>query len=278
MADNQLAGSTEEATSVADKFFNTSTEEPLAPTEEEAVESVEADDVENNSEEVEEAESNDDAEATEVESYYVDLDEQNNVTVQLDGKEYTKAELNEFRLGNMRDKDYRQKTQKVAEAKKQAEAEQAQNSANAQALESVWSDVESVISEWAPEELDRLKQKRDQVLASSKPDPSQKFASSLAEFAQTDPTWLDGGQATAQFNEVTSRMSKYVEGQGISAEELQTLSPRMLQVLNHASQLEGMKVKNDTFKAKAKKLPVQTKPARKAAKPAPKSRAAKFYS
>lgn len=276
MADNQLTGSTEETAGDAAQFFNTSTEEPLAPTNEEAVESVEADDVENNSEAVEEAESTDDAEAAEVESYYVDLDEQDNVTVQLDGKEYTKAELNEHRQGNMRDKDYRQKTMKAAQELKQAEAMQSQNNENAKALETVWSEVESVLSEWAPEELDKLKHKRDQVLASAKVDPSQKFASSLAEFAQSDPTWLDNGQPTAVYTEVASRMTKYADGQGITAEELQAMSPGMLQVLNHASQLEGMRAKNETVKAKAKKLPVQTKPRKKAA--APKTRAQRFYS
>jgi len=267
MEDNQLdVGSTEAVADTA-TYFNTSTEEPEAPTEEEAIESTEAEGVENNSEEAEGEEPS----AEEVESHYVDLTDYKDATIKVGDKEYTVSEIEENRLGGLRDKDYRQKTQKLAEGQKQIKAERDQLSVNAKALDSVWSEVEAFVSEWEPEKLDALKQKRDEALKASTVNHEQELGKSIAEFASTNVEWVDGGKFTPAFTEATSRMQKYMQDQGFTESDVQSLSPRMLSAIYDATRLGDMVAKNEAFKKKAKKLPVVTKPKPSKKSVAPKS-------
>ena len=274
-----------EAVEPAQLFYPSEGKEPIAPTGTDDVEAEEVEETESGSE-VEPDEDADKDEKTEGEdSYFVDLDEQESITVQLKGKEYTKSELEEHRLGYMRQQDYTKKTQEAADLHKTANAKIAEVQATKAAMVALLDEAEALVGEWEPEKLKALQEKKAKLLADSenlaaqngrKPEEVQAV---MTEFWQSRPEWVseDGGM-TDSYKEAANGLLKYIVDNGGSPEELQYYDSRHLQMAYKASQYDKMKAKNDALKKQAKTVPVTPKPsARPVGKPEPKQLHNLFY-
>lgn len=244
-------------------------------------------------------------EESESESVEVETEEQDQETlyVEFDGEEHSLDDVREWKAGHLKNADYTQKTQALAEERKTFEAErEAERKQIAEATVKVsdladqlevlvaedqeidWADLK----EYNPDEYikqkelaDKRKAKLDEIKAARQApvDSPEVLQAEQKKLFDANPGWMEDGKPTKQFEADTKLMQEYAINSGIAPEEFAMITrANLLQIILDAAKYSEVKKKAVETKAKREKVPVVTKP--KAAKPKqpPKSMADVFYS
>ena len=133
------------------------------------------------------------------EEFFVDLDTEDNISVRIGGKEYTREELEEHQKGYLREQDATKKWTEAANIRKKAEIE-------IESLKGISSDVavlldeaQSIVSEWEPEKLEEFKSKREKVFegasGAAESIAQDRLNSLVNGFANSQPGWVLRWQA-----------------------------------------------------------------------------------
>ena len=266
----------------ADAFYGTTTEEPTKPTDEvETVMAVEDTAPVKVEPEPEEAETDED-QATENEG------ESEELYVELNGEEVSLSQIEEWKLGNLRQSDYTQKTQALADKTRGVEAEALALKESQQLLSDKLTLIESMISEdtltdeevkdmreYEPDNYIKYTEKlaaRKELLNSSKKSaaPSVDVKQEQQRLVEIFPEWISEGKATDIYISDMNQLGDFYTKEGFTQENIDIVNSSAL-IAKSLVELARMKTKSgaiETTKKMVKKAPTITKPrARSASKP-----------
>lgn len=243
--------------------------EEAPETEEETTEEVEA--VEE-SEETEEAE-----EAAEVES---EIDDQEELYVEIDGREVSLSEIKEGLDGGLRQSDYTRKTQALAEERKAFEAEREAFREQASGVGDLAANLQAIIDqetlspedlqelrEYEPEEFIKYQDKmtaRKEALEKAKkvqPVSDVDVAAEKRKLWDANPAWMKDGKQTQAFTDDMNALQSYAAANGYTDEEISGIShARHWETLLKAAKFDLLQKKNSSIEKRVRKAPVTTKP------------------
>jgi len=269
MADNLV----KEPVSPSDIFYPETEIEPLEPTieaegEEATEDDVEAVEVEAELESEEEAE--EDAEELD--------DESENTYLELNGKEYSLAEVEKWKNGHLMQADYTKKSQLNAKESKALAEERLELDGEKLKVADMVTELEAIISldetDWTelksydPEKYIELKELDDKRKAKVKELKGSQTAGLthdelLAEkdtLFSNNPDWLKEGELTETYTKDIQRVQTYALSVGYTAQDLQGIvKASHWKALLDASK-KTIKPKKSLLEKKIKKAPLVTKP------------------
>lgn len=249
------------------------------------------------------------AEATEVEQSTDTVDDdssevaddsetdEESLVIQLEDREITLAELREWEQGNMRMKDYTQKTQVLSEQKKALEGLQASYDEKVQQAEAMIEAIESLEAELPKPDLDYLRDtdpseylKQKEMLESrtAKMEKAKKDLAALKQkelnalvaneqklLIESNPHWKDPKVMEAEIK----LANDYILEKGFTSDEAaQLVNHKMINALRDAAKYEKLKSEQANVEKRVRKAPKVVKPAVRKTKPAqPKSVADQLY-
>lgn len=213
------------------------------------------------------------------------------LVVDLNGREITVQQIKDWESGSLKQKDYTQKTMALADDKRAWEADK-QKSINdyvsekhdglddgIATLEAIISESDTAIDwndlrEYDPSEYlkqteiksKRLKAVEDAKALRNKPPVSQLDNPEYVKQQQdilkeANPNWLDkeGNQTVAHTNDI-KMLSEYMDEAGYTSDEQKGMDAKHYNTLLDAARYRQSLKKAETVTAKIKKLPVTTKP------------------
>lgn len=267
--------------------------EPVEPTEEvEAkasddapAEEVEADEVAK-AEELEETEKADSEEPHEAEDEGQDSQEDDELYIELGDEEIPLSQVEEWKSGYMKDKDYRQKTMALAEQRKQFEAEREQFEKMQNQLKERIVELEAIVTEdesgidwdelreYEPEKYIEQKEKfekRKKAIEEAKklrqeaPTSNVDVKAESKKFFDKHPEWGTMEAPTQQFEADAKLIQDYMQKQGFTNEEVQQIqTAHAWETVLRAARFDAKQDKVNTAKKKVRKAPVVTKPKKSA--------------
>lgn len=224
--------------------------------------------------------------------------------VDIDGREITLKQIKEWEEGELRQSDYTRKTQALAEERRKFEAGKEEEIAKVfsekyASLDSTIEELEALIAvsdeevsdldEYDPDYIDneKLKAKRKAAIEKARSakteleskQSQEKAAAVQSELVAMHPEWLDdSGEQTEAFKSDLKAISDYFAKVGISQEDQAEIkSAKVWEAIIVAAKNEKKAEKASETKKKVRKLPVSTKPSKKPVSSAPKSDDELFY-
>lgn len=217
--------------------------------------------------------------------------------VEIDGREITLGQIKEWEQAGLRQSDYTQKTQAVAEERKALKAEREANDKLKESLQTQAAQLQVLLGEdedinWDelreddPEEyirLSEIKQKRSKALADiqgAESGPTQEhMQKEQQKLIAVYPDWVgEDGKFTDAFSADQKLVEAYVKDKGWKMEELELgAGHRSYVTLIDAARMHNEKAKGSALSKKVRKAPVMTKPKKAAAKQKPKDPVSVFY-
>jgi len=221
-------------------------------------------------EEVTEAQANE----TETDLFYYDVD----------GEEVSSDQLKEWKANGLMQADYTRKTQDHAEDIKTFKVKEEAFDKKVSEFESKIVTLESMISEESltPEALAELREfepeqyieytekmvKRKQFVDSNKSTKTEsvKFdvEAERSKLWDRNPTWLDNGKQTKAFTADMDLIQTYATKNGYNNDNFATFKANEWQTLLSAAKYEALNNKNAAIEKKVRKAPAITKPRAKA--------------
>jgi hypothetical protein len=228
------------------------------------------------------------AELVESESEVVDdeqpQDDDQDLYVDLDGREISLKQIQEWEQGALRQSDYTRKTQAIAEDRKAIEAEKAEvtnlKSAlteNITMLEELLKEQDATVDmeelrEYDPSEYlkqKELQQSRQERLAKARESLNQvdnkltqeQVAKEQSILISNNPHWLKDGKETEEYKKDMSLINDYLSSSGFTPEDQKGItSAKQWQAIIDAAKYRASLKKGESIKAKVKKAPIVPKP------------------
>ena len=221
--------------------------------------------IEEAAEEVTAAQAND----TEAELFYYDID----------GEEVDSNQLKEWKANGLMQADYTRKTQSHADEVKAFKAKEDSFSAKESELNDKLLTLEAMLSEDAKtaEEIAELREYEpdEYIKYTEKQSKLKEFVNSAktatpvnnidmnkvsADLFAAHPEWMDNGKQSQRFTDDTNLMTKYAEKRGIGQAELSGFDARHYEIMLDAAKFQSQTSKNAAIEKKVRKAPVSTKP------------------
>ena len=221
--------------------------------------------IEEAAEEVTAAQAND----TEAELFYYDID----------GEEVDSNQLKEWKANGLMQADYTRKTQELADNRKDFESKQSSLTAKESELNDKLLTLEAMLSEdtktaeeiaemreYEPEEYIKYTEKQSKLkefvnsAKTATQQPSVDMAKVSADLFANHPEWMDNGKQSQKFIDDTNLMTKYAETRGIGQVELSSFEAKHYEVMLDAARYKAQSVSNAAIEKKVRKAPVSTRP------------------
>lgn len=221
--------------------------------------------IEEAAEEVTAAQAND----TEAELFYYDID----------GEEVDSNQLKEWKANGLMQADYTRKTQELADNRKDFEAQQESLATKESELNDKLLTLEAMLSEdtktaeeiaemreYEPEEYIKYTEKQSKLkefvdsAKTAAPKPSVDMAKVSADLFANHPEWMENGKQSQKFIDDTNLMTKYAETRGIGQVELSSFEAKHYEVMLDAARYKAQLTSNAAIEKKVRKAPVSTKP------------------
>jgi hypothetical protein len=200
--------------------------------------------------------------------------------VEINGREVTLSEVGEWEKGSLRQADYTRKTQGLADERKTFEAERETFNTERATLQGQMAELEVILSEetlsvdelkelreYEPEEFIKYQEKiakRKEMLGAAKdvqPVNNVDVEAERSKLWAANPGWLKDGVQTDAFTNDMNVLKTYALSVGYSDQELAGLShAHHFKTLMDASKWQAMSKKNASIEKKVRKAPVTTKP------------------
>ena len=212
---------------------------------------------------------------------------------ELDGEEIALETIREWREGGMKEKDYRQKTMKLADERKAAELEREKLTQAQNELKEMRDHLQVLVNEdsevdWNqlkvddPDEYIRLKELQEkradalQKLKTQTDDPVDIQVEQQKLF-QANPDWVSDGKVTEQYQKDIAMMNDYAHKSGFSAEEFSRMTKaHYLTTVLKAAKWDALQDKTSKVKEQRVNAPKVIKPKAKVVSK-PTTRAERFY-
>ena len=261
--------------------------EPKEPTEEpQIVDVTDSDTPEEEAEEVaqqevEEIEEDETEEA--IEETEEQAESEDELYLDLDGEEVPLSQVKKWKSEHMMQADYTRKTTELSEQRKEFEAEREAFNANQAKLQETVAQLESIIKtetlsnedlqelrEYEPERyieyIEKQKQ-REEVLKEAKSQvktESVDFQAEQQKLLNNNPSWVDNGQLTEQYQNDVKLLDEYAKEVGVTPERFATFDASMMQIMLDAARAKDTTKKQAAITKRVRKAPVSTKPSQKA--------------
>ena len=209
------------------------------------------------------------ADDTEAELFYYDID----------GEEVDSNQLKEWKANGLMQADYTRKTQELADNRKDFEAKQSSLTAKESELNDKLLTLEAMLSEdaktveeiaemreYEPEEYIKYTEKQSKLkefvnsAKTATQQPSVDMAKVSADLFANHPEWMDNGKQSQKFIDDTNLMTKYAETRGIGQVELSSFEARHYEVMLDAARYKSQTASNAAIEKKVRKAPVSTRP------------------
>lgn len=255
--------------------------EPKEPTEEpQTVDVTDSDTPEEEAEEVaqQDVEEVEEDETEEVIEETEELAEsEDELYVDLDGEEVPLSQVKKWKSEHMMQAD------ELSEQRKEFEAEREAFKANQAKLQETVAQLESIIKtetlsnedlqelrEYEPERyieyIEKQKQ-REEVLKEAKSQvktESVDFQAEQQKLLNNNPSWVDNGQLTEQYQNDVKLLDEYAKEVGVTPERFATFDASMMQIMLDAARAKDTTKKQAAITKRVRKAPVSTKPSQKA--------------
>jgi hypothetical protein len=221
--------------------------------------------IEEAAEEVTEAQAND----TEAELFYYDID----------GEEVDSNQLKEWKANGLMQADYTRKTQELADSRKDFEAQQSSLTAKESELNDKLLTLEAILNEdaktveeiaemreYEPEEYIKYTEKQSKLkefvnsAKTATQQPGVDMAKVSADLFANHPEWMDNGKQSQKFIDDTNLMTKYAETRGIGQAELSSFEAKHYEVMLDAARYKSQLASNAAIEKKVRKAPASTRP------------------
>lgn len=221
--------------------------------------------IEEAAEEVTEAQAND----TEAELFYYDID----------GEEVDSNQLKEWKANGLMQADYTRKTQELADSRKDFESKQSSLTAKESELNDKLLTLEAMLNEdtktveeiaemreYEPEEYIKYTEKQSKLkefvnsakTATQQPSVDMKKVS--ADLFANHPEWMENGKNSQKFIDDTAMMTNYADSKGFHADELKGFEAKHYEIMLDAARYQSQKKSNAAIEKKVRKAPVSTRP------------------
>jgi len=267
--------------------------EPSEPTENveaEASDDAIAEEVE--TEEAVKTEESEEIEAADSDEPHDSLDEgkesqEDEFYIELGDEEIPLSQIEEWKSGYMKDKDYRQKTMALAEQRKQFDAEREQfNEMQNQLKERIveleaivteddssidWDDLREYDPEKYIEQKEKLEKRKKAIEEAKKLRAGPASESNVDAAAESQklfskhPEWGSVNDPTEQFEKDAKMIQDYMQKQGFSDQEVKQIqTARAWETVLRAARFDATQTRSDVAKKKVRKAPIVTKPKKSA--------------
>ena len=205
---------------------------------------------------------------TEAELFYYDLD----------GEEVDSNQLREWKANGLMQADYTRKTQGLADDRKDFESKQGAFAALESELNEKLLTIDAMLSEdaktaeeiadmreYEPEEYIKYTEKQSKLRAfvssaKTATQPSVDMNKVSADLFAAHPEWMENGKQTQKFADDTNLMTNYANTRGIGQAELSSFDARHYEIMLDAARYQKQSTKNAAIEKKVRKAPVSTKP------------------
>ena len=209
------------------------------------------------------------ADDTETELFYYEID----------GEEVDSNQLKEWKANGLMQADYTRKTQELADNRKDFEAQQESLATKESELNDKLLTLEAMLSEdtktaeeiaemreYEPEEYIKYTEKQSKLkefvnsAKTAAPKPSVDMAKVSSDLFANHPEWMENGKQSQKFIDDTNLMTKYAETRGIGQAELSSFEAKHYEVMLDAARYKAQSTSNAAIEKKVRKAPVSTKP------------------
>lgn len=207
--------------------------------------------------------------------------------VDLGGREVNLKEISEWEQGNLRQSDYTKKTQALSEERKAFEAERDEFKAKHEQLTASASKIQAIIDqetktaeeiaelrEYDPEAYITYMEKMARLENAASESSSVQPISNVDVNAErkklwdANPSWTDNGKQTEAYSNDLEMLKAYARDQGYTDADLNGMTEsRHFMTMLDAARYKAMSAKNSSIEKRVRKAPVTTKP-KQAVKPA----------
>ena len=206
---------------------------------------------------------------TETELFYYDID----------GEEVDSNQLKEWKANGLMQADYTRKTQSLADERKDFESQQDNLAVKESELNDKLLTIEAMLNEdtktveeiaemreYEPEEYIKYTEKQSKLkefvnsAKTATPVNNIDMNKVSADLFAAHPEWMDNGKQSQRFKDDTNLMTKYAEQRGIGQAELSSFEAKHYEVMLDAARYKAQKASNAAIEKKVRKAPVSTKP------------------
>ena len=220
---------------------------------------------------------------------------------EINGEQFSEADVKEWKDGGLRQADYTQKTQGLAESEKKTAAERVELKETRTKLDETIAGLEAAfkadqdgvdwdyLREHDTAEYLRQKEERDnqqtllekaktEAQALKESDHAAMIESERAKLFEAFPEWLDPATGAEAIKDAQSLINGYAEANGFTDAEFSQLSSASLMTAIHkAARFDALQEKNKEAEKVVRKAPKIQKPSKKTAPTQAKSTAELFY-
>lgn len=222
--------------------------------------------------EIEESATEEEAQSTETDLFYYDID----------GEEVSSDQLKEWKSNGLMQADYTRKTQELADSRKEFETEREALTGKQSKLSEQLATLEAMISEdslsdeqisemreYEPEKyiehIERQSKRKEflkEAKKSAKPASNVNTQEEQAKLIKANPQWLNDGKATEAYQKDMTALSDYYADNGFTQEQVDQVNTSSLlaQAVIDAARFKATNVKKAVVEKRVRKAPVSTKP------------------
>ncbi len=201
--------------------------------------------------------------------------------IELDGEEIDLDDIREWRAGHMKDADYRQKTAKVADERRELEAKGDEIAQKVQEIDELRDKLKVLVMEDEQTDWEGLKDsdpqryiehlernnKRKELLEQIDIDPSVDIEAEKRKLFEANPQWVEKGKATDAYHADMKLMGDYTRNAGYTQRDIKGMTKAHFAItVLKAAKYDQLQAKTAEVKKERKKVPVVTKPKAKAAR------------
>ena len=209
-----------------------------------------------------------------------EADDEEELYVEINGREINLKDIEEWEQGNLRQSDYTKKTQELSEQRKTFDADKEAFTSQQTQLQGSIATLEAIIAEetLSAEDVAELREyepdayikyteklsKRDKALSEAKdiqPTSNVDIEAERKALWDANPSWLEDGKQTKAFTNDMNLLTDFAKTNGYSDAEISGIQhSRHWQTLIKAAKFDALGKKNAAIEKKVRRAPVSTKP------------------
>ena len=209
-----------------------------------------------------------------------EADDEEELYVEINGREINLKDIEEWEQGNLRQSDYTKKTQELSEQRKTFDADKEAFTSQQTQLQGSIATLEAIIAEetLSAEDVAELREyepdayikyteklsKRDKALSEAKdiqPTSNVDIEAERKALWDANPSWIEDGKQTKAFTNDMNLLTDFAKTNGYSDAEISGIQhSRHWQTLLKAAKFDALGKKNAAIEKKVRRAPVSTKP------------------
>ena len=209
-----------------------------------------------------------------------EADDEEELYVEINGREINLKDIEEWEQGNLRQSDYTKKTQELSEQRKTFDADKEAFTSQQAQLQGSIATLEAIIAEetLSAEDVAELREyepdayikyteklsKRDKALSEAKdiqPTSNVDIEAERKALWDANPSWIEDGKQTKAFTNDMNLLTDFAKTNGYSDAEISGIQhSRHWQTLLKAAKYDALGKKNAAIEKKVRRAPVSTKP------------------